>query len=76
MLAALAVLTYSRPAGAVLGTCSLLIGIARILSLVHSPIDISGSVVIAGLSSATAAWLYSYVIAKTSARVREQRPMR
>ena len=60
LLAALLVLGYSRKIGAVLVVCSLLIGIARIAALVHSPIDILGSVVIAVVSVWTASLAFRY----------------
>ena len=50
MLVALAIVPFSRKAGGILIIISLLIGLARVLSLVHSPIDIAGSIVIAALS--------------------------
>ena len=50
MLMALVSLRYSRPAGIALIVMSLLIGMARIAALVHSPIDIAGSVAIAAVS--------------------------
>lgn len=51
MLAALVTLPYSRRTGYLLVACSLLIGAARVASLVHSPIDIAGSVAIAAVSA-------------------------
>jgi len=50
MLAALVTALYSRKVGGILIICALLIGIARIAALVHSPIDILGSIVIAAVS--------------------------
>lgn len=55
MLAALTCLAYSRWAGAALIVLALMIGSARVLSLVHSPTDIAGSIAIAALSTAVAA---------------------
>jgi undecaprenyl-diphosphatase len=51
MFVALCVLGYSRKWGALLIVISLLIGAARVAANVHSPIDIVGGVVVAGLAA-------------------------
>lgn len=51
MLAAMIVYWYVKPVGLVLAGMAIVIGLARVLSLIHSPIDIIGSIVIAAAST-------------------------
>ena len=50
MWIALVVLIFNKRLGIILGLLSLIVGISRVLALVHHPIDIAGSVAIAIIS--------------------------
>ena len=50
MMAALAVLIFNKKAGAFLASLAILVGISRVLALVHHPLDIIGSIIIAIIS--------------------------
>jgi undecaprenyl-diphosphatase len=54
MVVAAVIFLYSRKMGIILGICAILIGITRVLSEVHHPVDIIASIVIAIISTAIA----------------------
>lgn len=56
MFLAVCVLFYSRPWGAALAVNALLVGIARVLAHVHSPLDIIAGFVFAAAAAAAAHW--------------------
>ncbi len=56
MFIAVCVLFYSRAWGSALTVNALLVGIARVLARVHSPLDIAAGYVLGALAAAAAVW--------------------
>ncbi len=64
MMTALLWRKYSKPIGAAMMACSLMIGVARVASLVHSPVDIAGSILIASAAAGISAYFAPEIAAR------------
>lgn len=62
MFLAVCVLFCSRPWGIVLAVNALLVGAARVLAHVHSPLDIAAGYVIGVVAAALASWLAPVIV--------------
>jgi undecaprenyl-diphosphatase len=64
MFLAVCVLFFSRPWGIVLAINALLVGTARVLAHVHSPLDIATGYAIGAAAAVLASWLAPVIVAR------------